>query len=221
MANTRIPLSWLLLLAVLAVFGFFAYQIFSAAGAQEDAFPPYSPRDVAASAASAASAATEAAAPRLVMKDEPLVPGGGAGGGSVEESDAGSTAAPIVDRTPPRPMPRVPAQTEEDLRASEPLQATPPAQYYNPPEHTDPLNKTIHMSAEFGSNFRHPEQMIEAHPGVNTSDIVASGIGSEYSSPGGNQAAMYAPEMAQNGGEFMRGIGAWDASEGGVAYSLI
>lgn len=212
MANTRIPLSWLLLLAVLAVFGFFAYQIFSVAGAQEDAFPPYSPKD---------AGIPEAATAAPVMKDEPLVPGGGAGGGDVEESDTGSAAAPIVHRAPSRPMPQVPAQTEEDLRASEPLQATPPAQYYNPPEHTDPLNKTVHMSAEFGSNFRHPEQMIEAHPGVNTNDIVASGLGSEYSSPGGNQAAIYTPEMAQNGGEFMKGIGAWDASEGGVAYSLI
>ena len=133
------------------------------------------------------------------------------------------TAEHVVPRQPPVPnqMPHVSGQTEEDLRAPEPLQATPRSVQYDIPESTDPLNKTAYMSAEFGSNLRHPEQMMERHPGIGMGNVVAAQIGSERSGPGGNNAAGYAPEMAQNGGEFMAGISAFDTSESGVAYSMI
>ncbi len=138
----------------------------------------------------------------------------------IDESE--STSAPVVPtRTAPNRMPHVPGQTEEDLRAPEPLQASPPATQYDIPEATDPLNKHVYMSSEFGSNFRHPEQMMERHPGIGMGNVVAAQIGSEQSGPGGNNAAGYAPEMAQNGGEFMAGISAFDVSESGVAYSML
>jgi len=133
-----------------------------------------------------------------------------------------SEAAPVVQtHTAPNRMPHVPGQTEEDLRAPEPLQASPPATQYDIPEASDPLNKTVYMNSEFGSNFRHPEQMMERHPGIGMGNVVAAQIGSEQSGPGGHNAAGYAPEMAQNGGEFMAGISAFDTSEAGVAYSMI
>ena len=143
---------------------------------------------------------------------------------NIPESHQGdeSTSAPVVPtRTAPNRIPNVPGQTEEDLRAPEPLQASPPSTQYDIPEATDPLNKNVYMSSEFGSNFRHPEQMMERHPGIGMGNVVAAQIGSEQSGPGGNNAAGYAPEMAQNGGEFMAGISAFDVSESGVAYSML
>jgi hypothetical protein len=206
----RIPLSWLLLLALLAVFAFFGYHIYQAAAGTsgaEEKFPPYSQTD-------------EEREKHVRFAQDVPAEDGHVGANDAQAGDD-EAPAPVVQRVPPHAMPQVPGQTEEDLRTPEPLQRTPPTTQYNIPEHSDPLNKTVNMSAEFGSNFRHPEQMIEAHPGVNMNAVVASGLGSELSSPGGNQAAGYAPEMAQNGGEWMRGINAFDSSESGVAYSMI
>lgn len=209
MASTRVPLSWLLLLAVLAVFGFFAYHILQASSGEETAekFPPYSQRDE--------MLAAEKPEINMGRHGEAVIDDGSAEEGTNEQP------APVVQRIPPHAMPAVPGQTEEDLRMPEPLQRTPPTTEYNIPEATDPLNRNVHMSSEFGSNFRHPEQMIEAHPGVGMAQVVGSGLGSEYSGPGGNQAAAYAPEMAQNGGEWMKGISAFDGSDSGVGYSMI
>lgn len=120
-----------------------------------------------------------------------------------------------------KPIPKVPAQTEEDLKEPEPLQATPPTTQYHPPEATDPMNSRIHMDAEFGSNLRHPEQMIERRPTTGMASVIPSGLGSAESSTGGHRSQMYSPEMAQNGGEFMTGIVAFDSSENGVGYSML
>jgi hypothetical protein len=118
-------------------------------------------------------------------------------------------------------IPNVPGQTEHDLRSTRQVQETPPSIQYDSPEAMDPLNRTVHMDAEFGSNLRHPEQMIERRPHAGIAGIVSSGLGSETSRPGGHNAAGYAPEMAQNGGEFMTGISAFDGSDGGIAFSVI
>jgi hypothetical protein len=204
---TRIPLSWLVLLLVVGVFIFFGYHIVQASSTDDtEKFPPYSERDAAMNMFEAPPPAPTAG------RDVP----GGDDGGYVEESPA-----PIVDRTPPHSMPHVPGQTEEDLRTPEPLQRTPPTTEYEPPSHRDPLNPTVNASAEFGSNFRHPEQMIETHPRVGMGQVVASGLGSERSSPGGNDANGYEPEMLQNGAQWMTGVTAFDGSEEGTAYSLI
>ncbi len=208
MASTRIPLSWLLLLAVVAVFGFFAYHILQASSGEEakERFPPYSQRDEQIAAA--------AHSPQLTM-------GAGQETDGAAADDTHEQPAPVVQRIPPHAMPRVAGQTEEDLRMPEQIQRTPPTTEYSIPEATDPLNRIAHMDSQFGSNLRHPEQMIESHPGVNMGQVASSGLGSEYSSPGGHQAAVYAPEMAQNGGEWMKGISAFDGSNEGTAYSMI
>ena len=198
----RIPISWLVILALVAVFAFFAYHIIQASQETKspEPFPPYSPADeLPASVAPAPVAAA--------IVDEH------------EEKEY----APVLAKARPVPhaMPHVPGQTEDDLRAPEPLVETPPTTYYDEPEATDPLNRHVFMGSEFGSNLRHPEQMIEHRPGMSMDGAVSSGVAAELSGPGGHNAAGYAPEMAQNGGEFMRGIMAFDTSDSGVAYSMI
>lgn len=131
------------------------------------------------------------------------------------------TQAPPQDDTSAHEMPHVTGQTEDDLRASEPHIATPPSTFYDAPEATDPLDKVGYMDAEFGSNLRHPEQMIERRPQRNMNQVVSSGLGSVASGPGGNNAAGYTPEMTNNGGEFMQGIIPFDSSEMGGGFSMI
>jgi hypothetical protein len=131
------------------------------------------------------------------------------------------TYAPQQDDTAAHDMPKVVGQTEEDLRAAEPHIATPPSTYYDAPEATDPLDKVGYMDAEFGSNLRHPEQMMERRPVRDTRNVVASGLGSPSSSPGGHNVAGYTPEMTNNGGEFMQGIIPFDSSEMGGGFSMI
>jgi hypothetical protein len=206
--STRIPISWILLLALLAIVAFFGYHIVQASSTSE-AYPPYSQTDEAKSAGRPRMAVDTAMADTSGGPDVPA------------NDDAPEGPGPVVDRTPPHEMPFVPGQTEEDLRTPEPLQRTPPTTEYDIPSHRDPLNPTVNAEAEFGSNFRHPEQMIEARPQATMTHVVPSGLGSEHSSPGGNDAAGYAPEMAQNGGQWMNGIVAFDGSEEGTAYSLI
>ncbi len=121
------------------------------------------------------------------------------------------------------PVPHIPAQTDEEVQQdAEPIRQTPPDAEYNEPHYMDPLEGTVHSSSEFGDNLRHPEQMIEIAPPLGTSRIVPAGLGSEESAPGGNTPSQFTPEMAQNGGEFMSGILAFDGSDGGgIGYSMI
>jgi hypothetical protein len=129
--------------------------------------------------------------------------------------------APIRSQAPLEEMPDVPAQTKEDLKMEQPLQRSPPATQYDPPEATDPLTKVVHRDAEFGSNLRHPEQMIERRAPPSMRGAVGSGIASQRSSPGANNAQGYETEMVQNGGDFMGEVLAFDMSEVGSAYSLL
>ena len=129
--------------------------------------------------------------------------------------------APIRVQEPIQQMPDVPAQTESDLKMKEPLQRSPPATQYDPPDATDPLNRVAQGDAEFGSNLRHPEQMIERRPAPSMRGAVDSGIASHRSSPGENNAQGYSTEMVQNGGDFMGSVLAFDTSEVGSAYSLL
>ncbi len=132
--------------------------------------------------------------------------------------------APIQQHRPePVPVPQIPAQTEQEVQQDEePLRQTPPDAQYGEPHHMDPLEGPVHSSSEFGDNLRHPEQMIEMAPPLGTSRVMPAGLGSENSAPGGNQPSQFTPEMAQNGGEFMSGIVAFDVSDGGgIGYSMI
>jgi hypothetical protein len=131
-----------------------------------------------------------------------------------------SQMAPIARVPEAVPMPRVPAQTEEELRETRPVSQTPPDIYYPDPEAVDPYEGSQNQ-ATFGDNLRHPEQMVEMAPQVSSGNIVSSGLGAHVSYQGGNDSVQFDPEMAQNGGEFMSGIVAFDGSDTGVAYSAL
>ena len=229
--STRIPAAWLVVLVVAAVFGFFGYHIVQAVTVEDINSVPkrIHPRqmmptlDMQEQEQEQEQEQQEQPSlpplrrpnsndkPPSYMRDIPQEH-------SEDESYGLANARPSPA---PKRMPNVPSQTEEDLRAPEPLQATPPTTQYDLPEAIDPMNRMVHSDAEFGTNFRHPEQMIERRPAAGMAGVIPSGLGSAGSRPGGNNPQMYAPEMAQNGGEFMSGIHAFDMSEAGVGYSMI
>lgn len=203
---TRVPVSWIFLIALLGVVAFFGYHIFKASSSpisnHDDEFIE-SKKSVSFHPNVVDNSSEEVPEPHHLP--------------SVAEA-AEDMDASVVTHS----MPKVPAQTEEDLRSTRQVQETPSSIQYDSPEAMDPLNRTVHMDAEFGSNLRHPEQMIERRPRAGIMGVVPSGLGSEVSRPGGHNAAGYAPEMAQNGGEFMAGISAFDGSDaGGIAFSVI
>jgi hypothetical protein len=213
MANTRIPVAWLLVLAALAVFAFFGYHIFNAA-AETEKFPPYGPADNASAPAVLPAGAMPQALTQAIVGSADVPANDGSEG--IQEAPA-----PVVHRIGIQHMPRVPGQTEGDLREPEPLQRTPPTTEYNAPEHMDPMHRVAHMPAEFGSNLRHPEQMMEQHPGVGMDNVPGSGLGGHVTSVGPHNPAVYQTEMAQNGAEVMDGIFAYDGTAEGSGYSLL
>ena len=194
----KISVAWLAVIALVFAVLFFSYQIASVSGQTA------APTKMVRFEETAASRDSE----RTVLSTVPS---------TVPSIDA----APVVQAPPPNKMPRVPAQTTEDLQLDEPLRATPPATQYDAPDATDPLNRVAFQDAEFGSNLRHPEQMIERRPKPTMAGAVGSGIASQRSSPGANNAQGYSTEMVQNGGDFMGAVLAFDGSEVGNAYSLI
>lgn len=204
--STRIPVSWIVLFVVISAFAFFGYHILQASGTKESGL------EESMRIHSLPGTAQSLVQPVTPMQSYEYD----------EQPDIGSAPGSAAHHRPAvaNRMPSVPAQTEDDLRAMKSHMMTPPPVQYDSPEATDPLNRTVHMNAEFGSNLRHPEQMIEQHPGIGMGSVVASGLGSEYSSPGGNRAAGYAPEMVQNSGEYMEGITAYDVSDNGTGFSL-
>ena len=203
---TRIPISWLIVVILVAVFGFFAYHILQASGGAS----------VSAHERLPSAQSYEMPMPAATMEKHVTF----ATENGVDEEHG---HAPAAHRMPPRPkqMPRVPGQTEEDLRAPEPLQETPPAMQYDAPEANDELNANVFMGAGFGSNLRHPEQMFESHPQRGMGQAVSSGLASEHSNPGRNRPSVYSPEMIQNAGEFMQGVSAFDGSEVGTGFSSL
>jgi hypothetical protein len=208
-------LSWIALLAVLVAIGFFGYHILDVS-TQGMTLSNSGVKNAESVAPSTRSLSNPALQPSI----EEVIRRAPAEDGTYED---GEHPGPVGQRGPPIPneMPEVPGQTEEDLRSPEPLQATPPSVQYSSPEATDPMNRTAFMSSEFGNNFRHPEQMIEMRPPSSMATATQSQIASEASGPGGNNAVGFAPEMAQNGGDFMRGIGAFDSTEIGTGFSMI
>jgi len=228
---TRIPLAWVVLVIIVAVFVFFGYYIVKASNYPRLLETQIETRVNAVLSAAQGVPKMDHVQPTLqmTMPQQPYVPpqvyqqqspDGVVGGPQTPE-----TAAPVMttrQRPPvPKPMPVPVGMTEEDMRTPEPLQRTPPAIHYDPPEATDPLNRVAFMDAEFGSNLRHPEQMIEHRQRPGVGKIVSSGLGSEHSSPGPHNAAGYSPEMLQNGGDFMQGVGAFDGAEMNSSFSMI
>jgi hypothetical protein len=81
-----------------------------------------------------------------------------------------------------------------------------------PPDVTarDPLDDP-NSSEDLQDNLRHPERMFS--PGLKPTDTntaVMSGVASATSMTSPQAIQTFAPEMAQNGGEFMQGIAAND-----------
>ena len=128
-----------------------------------------------------------------------------------------SAPAPVATQEKGRPLPEVPGQTEEELRLPEPTQrqVRRMAQADEGPGPVDE-RETNHNSAGFGEQLRHPEASFQAHPLARGSmqQEIDSGRGATVSSPGleGNQQP-FASDLAQNGGELMKGIFAFDSTE--------
>jgi hypothetical protein len=193
---TKISVAWLGVLAIVAILVFFSYQIASAANAVTSGGP------VAGKEVRTVRFAEVEEKEQEPVRTAPL-----------------ETGAPVAPSKTPNTLPRVPGQTVEDLMLDGPVKATPPATQYDPPDATDPLNGVAFQDAEFGSNLRHPEQMIEKQPRRRMA--TAPGVASERSAPGANNAQGYSEEMIQNGGNFMGAVLAFDGSEVGNAYSLL
>ena len=119
-------------------------------------------------------------------------------------------AAPPIEYQPPVEPPRIVSPSGP----SPPSAAPPPPQEGRqaPPDVTarDPLDDP-NSSENLQDNLRHPERMFG--PGVNPTDTdrsVMSGVASSRSQTSSQALQTFAPEMAQNGGEFMQGIAAND-----------
>lgn len=124
-------------------------------------------------------------------------------------------------RSTPIETPDVVGQPPEELNAPEPLQekVSSKAESHSA---MDPYEKQENV-ALFGSNLRHPEASIEkssANFGALENEIVA-GLASQVSKPTDLDKVQFSAEMAQNGGEFMNGIFAYDSSEGGSYFSSL
>jgi hypothetical protein len=78
-------------------------------------------------------------------------------------------------------------------------------------------------SAMFGSNLRHPEASIERTSGNfgNLENEIVAGLASQVIKPSDSDKAQFSAEMAQNGGEFMNGIFAYDVGEIGNYFSSL
>ena len=200
MSVPRISVAWLVLLIFIGIVFFFTYHIGRTIYAQSEPEPMVDSR------------------PRRRLhreeEDRPMAPRESASDESDYESPSGSKESA-------RMYPSVPGQTEEDLRATDPIQATAPAHRYQPPGPKDPHAGPAHEPAEFGDNLRHPEGAFEMRSAPRNDYIAESGLGSHVSSPGGNSAIGYSSETAQNAGEFMKGIFAFDGSMEGTAYSAL
>lgn len=192
--SPRISLAWIFILLAVSIIGFFGFQILQVALKQKNETTEFVPQAIQE---------PELARPPTKIPIPVAVP------------------APIHEEPQAVPPPTVAGQTRDQLMEDEPLLQTPPDVQYSEPVHNDPMEGPVHSDSLFGDNLRHPEQMFEVAPPLGSGRVAASGLGSERSSQGGNQSVRFAPEMAQNGGEFMSGISAFDGSDGGIGYSMI
>jgi hypothetical protein len=133
------------------------------------------------------------------------------------ESEPATTQDPVTEKVD---LPEIPGQTEDELKEPEPLQQR-VSQKVDEPSHFDKFEKNDNQ-ALFGSNLRHPEAMIAATDGYSTleTDVVA-GVASRVAVPETVNDMAYNAEMAQNGGEFMKGILAFDTSDSGSWFSSL
>jgi hypothetical protein len=133
----------------------------------------------------------------------------------VEESEVPQQAAPIRPNEEALPHPEVPGQTEEELKTPEPLQER-VNHTIEAPSPMDP-NQIDDNAAQFGSNLRHPEAML-VKSGSNFASLETEMAAGVAGRPAVEQLPL-SVEMAQNGGEFMKGIFAFDLSDSGTTFS--
>jgi hypothetical protein len=117
--------------------------------------------------------------------------------------------------------PVVPGQTNEELRAPEPLQERVSQRMEEAPNAKDPYEQKDEV-ALFGSNLRHPEAMMSnasVDRYANLEEEIASGVASEVKRPSVVDEGVFSAEMAQNGGQFMNGIFAFDNTDTGTQFS--
>jgi hypothetical protein len=118
------------------------------------------------------------------------------------------------------PMPTIPGQSDEEVRTPEPTQRRVRRQTAEEPE---PVENTALQQEEAGftENLRHPEASFQPHPFNNKSVPVDSGVASKASSPGfGGDQQSFESDMAQNGGEWLKGTFAFDSREPSAFSSL-
>jgi len=131
------------------------------------------------------------------------------------KSEPASIREPLTEK---EELPEVPAQTKEDLEEPEPLQQK-VSQKVDEPSNYDRFEKNENQ-AQFGSNLRHPEAMITNSSAYSSLEQdVAAGLASHKNIKDTMGDMPYNAEMAQNGGEFMKGISAFDTSDNGTWFS--
>jgi hypothetical protein len=197
---------------VIAVVLFFGYHIFNAYTAKAEPAPVPLPVPSPVQnyqEADNASEQQEYEPQPLPMEDEEEI-----------QSDAISVVS--LESEKPAKLPEVVGQTEEDLTTPEPLQQTPPPVKYDSPEASDPLNETVNMNANFGSNLRHPEQMIEKRPRRTMNNAIQSGVASKETVNYGRNEMQYSEEMIQNGGLMKDGLAAHEPLYvNGLGFSIL
>ena len=111
------------------------------------------------------------------------------------------------------PMPEIPGQSDEEVRTPEPNQRRVRRAPAEEPEPAEPVPQR-QEEAGFTENLRHPEASFQPHPFNNRSVPVDSGVASKVSSPGlGGDQQAFESDMAQNGGEWLKGTFAFDSRE--------
>ena len=124
----------------------------------------------------------------------------------------------VADAAPPA---KVVGQTEDDLNQPEPLQERVSQQMEAAPNPMDTYDKTDN-TALFGSNLRHPEAIMSNAATDRFATLeatVASGVASDVKRPTNVDETAFSAEMAQNGGQFMNGIFAFDSTDTGTQFS--
>jgi hypothetical protein len=133
-----------------------------------------------------------------------------------------SEPAPIKEQVQENiQSPEVSGQTDEELKEPEPLQRS-VSQKVDEPSNFDKFEKNENQ-ALFGSNLRHPEAMITKTDGFATleTDVAAQVASSTVKKADSINDLQFNAEMAQNGGEFMKGILAFDNTESGSWFSTL
>ena len=136
----------------------------------------------------------------------------------VPETKPAETREPVASPATP---PEIPGQTEEQYNAPEPLQERVSTTVDDAPNAKDPYEQANNV-ALFGSNLRHPEAMMASGAGdkyLSLERSMSAGLADQVSRPATVDETPFSAEMAQNGGQFMKGIFAFDSSDTGTAFS--